>query len=52
MPSITDYNRCGQELERRLILKTSPIAIKMLESEKEIPDGAIRPKKDRGHLAQ
>ena len=52
MPSIADYNRFGQELERRMILKTSPVAVKMLESEKDIPDGAIRPKKDRGHLAQ
>jgi len=52
MPSIADYNHCGEELERRLLLKTSPVAVKMLESENDIPDGAVRPKKDRGHLAQ
>lgn len=49
MPSISDYNRYGEELERSLLLKTSPIAVKMLEKESDIPEGAIRPKKDRGH---
>ncbi len=53
MPTISDYNRYGEELERSLLLKTSPIAVKMLEKESDIPAGAIRPKKDRGyHLAQ
>jgi uncharacterized protein (DUF169 family) len=52
MPSIEDYNRFGEELERRLILKTSPVAVKMLISEVDIPVGAVRPKQDRGHLAQ
>jgi len=44
-----DYNRYGEELERSLKLKTSPIAVKMLEKESDIPEGAIRPKKDKGH---
>jgi uncharacterized protein (DUF169 family) len=53
MPSIEDYNRYGEELEKWFKLKTSPVAVKMLESEADIPEGAIRPKKDRGyHLAQ
>ena len=53
MPTISDYNRYGEELERALLLKTSPIAVKMLEKPEDIPEGAIRPKKDRGyHLAQ
>src|SRR4030042_2070327 len=53
MPSISDYNRYGEELERALLLKTAPIAVKMLEKEADIPEGAIRPKRDRGyHLAQ
>jgi uncharacterized protein (DUF169 family) len=43
-----DFNAYGTDLERALLLRTSPIAIKMLESESEIPEGAIRPKKDRG----
>jgi len=53
VPTISDYNRYGEELETSLKLKTSPIAVKMLEKESDIPKGAIRPKKDRGyHLAQ
>ena len=53
MPAIKDYNRYGEELENILGLSTSPIAVKMLEKEADIPEGAVRPKKDRGyHLAQ
>ncbi|MBN1161325.1 MAG: DUF169 domain-containing protein [Dehalococcoidales bacterium] len=53
MPTLKEYNRCGEELENILGLSTSPIAVKMLESEADIPKGAVRPKKDRGyHLAQ
>lgn len=53
MPTIQDYNRYGEELERMLKLKTSPIAVKMLEKESDIPEGAVRPKKDKGyHIAQ
>lgn len=34
-------------------MRTSPLAIKMLEKEADIPEGAIRPKRDRHyHLAQ
>lgn len=34
-------------------MRTSPIAVKLLEKEEDIPEGAIRPKRDRGvHLAQ
>lgn len=47
------FNRYGEDLERMLRLRTSPIAIKMLEKEEDIPEGAVRPKRDRGeHLAQ
>jgi uncharacterized protein (DUF169 family) len=53
MTTLKEYNTCGEELERALLLKTHPIAVKMLEKEADIPEGAIRPKKDRGyHLAQ
>ena len=53
MTTVAEYNRYGEELERTLILRTSPIAVKMLESEKDIPEGAVRPMKDRGvHYAQ
>jgi uncharacterized protein (DUF169 family) len=53
LSTIREFNKYGEELERVLILRTSPIAVKMLEKESDIPKGAIRPKKDRGyHLAQ
>lgn len=53
MTTLSEFNRCGEDLERLLILRTSPIAVKMLEKEADIPEGAIRPKKDRGyHIAQ
>lgn len=53
METITDYNKYGEELERLLILRTSPLAVKMLTNEEEIPKDALRPKKDHGfHLSQ
>jgi uncharacterized protein (DUF169 family) len=53
MATLKEYNLCGEQLEKLLNLSTSPIAVKMLEKETDIPHQAIRPKKDRGyHLAQ
>jgi uncharacterized protein (DUF169 family) len=53
VPTIKDYNRFGEEIERALLLKTYPLAVKMLEKESDIPAGAFRPKKDKGqHIAQ
>jgi uncharacterized protein (DUF169 family) len=53
MSTISEFNKYGEELEKILILRTSPIAVKMLEKEADIPKGAMRPKKDRSyHLAQ
>jgi uncharacterized protein (DUF169 family) len=53
MTTLSEYNHYGEELENLLGLHTSPIAVKMLEKEEDIPEGAIRPKKDRSyHLAQ
>jgi uncharacterized protein (DUF169 family) len=53
MTTIAEFNSYGEELEKTLLLRTSPIAVKMLEKESEIPKEAIRPKRDRGHhLAQ
>ncbi len=52
MLSLSDLNSFGEEMERRLQLPTSPVAVKLLEKEGDIPAGAVRPKKDRGsHLA-
>ncbi len=42
----------AEELERRLRLKTFPIAVKMLEGVEAVPEGITRPKSDLGfHLA-
>ncbi|MFC1838177.1 DUF169 domain-containing protein [Thermodesulfobacteriota bacterium] len=50
---LMEFNRYGEELEKRLMLRTSPLAVKMLEKESDIPEGAVRPLKDNGyHLAQ
>ena len=47
------FNKYGEELETSLVLRTSPIAVKMLERESDIPEGAFRPKRDGGyHIAQ
>lgn len=53
MTALNEFNRYGEELEKLLLLRTSPIAVKMLEKEEDIPERAVRPKKDHGyHLAQ
>ena len=53
MAEISDYNRYGEELEKLLLLRTSPLALKLLEREEDTPAGAVRPQRDRGiHLAQ
>jgi uncharacterized protein (DUF169 family) len=52
MATLEEYNKYGEELERILLLRTSPIAVKMLEKEEDIPKEAIRPKKQGYHLAQ
>jgi uncharacterized protein (DUF169 family) len=50
--SLKTINTYGADLEKSMYLRTYPIGIKMLKSEAEIPQGAVRPKKDRGeHLA-
>ncbi|MBN2040252.1 MAG: DUF169 domain-containing protein [Spirochaetes bacterium] len=50
--SIDKFKSYGKELEEVLQLRTSPLAIKFLKTETDIPEGAIRPKKDLGeHLA-
>ncbi len=41
----TDY---AEELRSRMLLETFPIAIAMLESEADIPEGAVRPVRDLG----
>ena len=43
------YSSYGEEIVQRLKLRTHPVALKMLEKEADIPDGAVRPKKDLGY---
>jgi uncharacterized protein (DUF169 family) len=53
MAALDNFHQYGQELEQLLHLKTSPVAVKMLEKEAEIAQGSYRPRKDHGiHLAQ
>jgi uncharacterized protein (DUF169 family) len=53
MTTIDELNVYGNTLEQSLALRTSPIAVKMLRTENDIPEYALRPKRDRNsHLAQ
>lgn len=45
---VETINTYGSDLLNMLILRTYPIGIKMLKDESEIPEGAVRPKKDLG----
>jgi uncharacterized protein (DUF169 family) len=50
---LSEWNSYGEDLEKHLMLRTSPIAVKMLEKEADIPEGAVQPFKDRGyHIVQ
>lgn len=52
-PGLSKFNEYGVDLETGFVLRTSPIAVKMLEKESDIPEGAFRPKRDGGyHIAQ
>ncbi len=46
--SVETINAYGGDLLNMMVLRTYPIAIKMLKNESEIPKGAVRPKKDLG----
>jgi uncharacterized protein (DUF169 family) len=53
MTDIAAINRQGQQIERQLLLRTAPVAVRFLSDESQIPSEALRPKRDRGyHLAQ
>ena len=49
MTELTTLHKYGEELEKRLHLKTFPLAVKLIEKEEDIPDEAIRPLKDLGY---
>jgi uncharacterized protein (DUF169 family) len=44
--SMETMNAYGSDLLNMLVLRTYPIAIKMLKNESETPKGAVRPKRD------
>ena len=51
--SLEAFNKYGEDLEISLILRTSPVALKMIRTEDEIPKEAFRPRKDgKYHIAQ
>lgn len=53
MPDIISCKKHGEKLELLLRLQTSPIAVKMIKNKSDIPENALRPKKDQGkHYAQ
>jgi len=53
VPALESFNKYGEELETSLLLRTSPVAVKMLEKDSDIPKEAFRPKRDGGyHIAQ
>lgn len=53
LSDLSKFNGYGVDLETGFVLRTSPIAVKMLEKEEDIPKGAFRPKRDGGyHIAQ
>ena len=50
---LNKFKEYGDELETAFVLRTSPIAVKMIESSADIPKEAFRPKRDGGyHIAQ
>jgi len=52
MLSLSDLNGFGEEIERRVLLRNISDRNQVAENEKDIPAGAIRPKRDLGfHLA-
>ena len=49
MANLEYLKQCGEELSRRLCLKTLPLAVKLLDKEGDIPEAAMRPLRDLGY---
>ena len=49
MLNLKDMHQWAEEFERRLRLKTFPLAVKLLEKEEHIHEGAMRPMRDLGY---
>ena len=53
MTELTNWQKLGSDLISLLGLETSPLALKLITSESEIPEETLRPFKNKGqHLAQ
>jgi len=46
---LEDMRNCGEEISRRLCLKTFPLAVKLLDKKEDIPQEALRPLRDLGY---
>ena len=49
MTELEALHKYGEELERRLRLKTFPLAVKLIEKEEDMPEEAVRPTRDLGY---
>jgi len=49
MSQPNEWSGYGEELERRVRLKSFPLAVKVLKKEEDIPEEAQRPVRDLGH---
>ena len=49
MTKLSDLHNYGEEIDRRVRLQTFPLAVKLLEKESDIPEGAQRPLRDLGY---
>ncbi len=47
--TIENYREMGLDLEQQLLLRYSPIALKLIYDESEIPEGTVRPWQDEGN---
>jgi uncharacterized protein (DUF169 family) len=51
--ALNEFHKYGEDLETSLLLRTSPVAVKMLEKEADIAKDAFRPKRDgKYHISQ
>ena len=49
MTTMRVFHKYAEKMERLLRLKTFPLAVKLLEKEEDIPEGAKRPLRDWGY---
>ena len=49
MTELEILHKYAEDLERRIRLKTFPLAVKLIEKEEDIPKDAVRPLRDWGY---